>query len=99
MQDFAAESSFDLVTMSSNQNVADAYLRREKGVYNAYFLGRNGEPFVRSEIDVSLRHIHRRDEVQTKLWTNKDGCIHLGKLAGVPSLKVEMRSHRVNVRW
>jgi len=79
--------------------VADAYLKREKGVYNAYFLGRNGEPFPRQEIDVSLRHIQRRDEVNTKLWTNKEGCIHLGKLAGVPSLRLEMRNHRVNVRW
>ena len=47
MQDFAAETSFDIISMQSNSNVADAYLRREKGVYNAYFLGRNGEPFAK----------------------------------------------------
>jgi len=31
--------------------------------------------------------------------TNKDGCIHLGKLAGVPSLLVNMPTHKVHVRW
>jgi len=99
MQDFAAENSFELVSMSSNQNVADAYLRREKGNYNVYFLGRNGEPVAKQEVDLTLRHVSRNDNITTKLVTNKDGCIHLGKLAGVPSLLVNMPTHKVSVRW
>ena len=85
--------------MISNSNVADAYLRREKGLYNAYFLGRNGEPFSKQEVDVTLRHILHKDEINTKLVTNKEGALHLGKLAGVPSIRLSMPAHRVNARW
>jgi len=70
MQDFAVDSSFEIISMKSNSNVADAYLRREKGLYNAYFLGRNGEPFSKQEVDVTLRHILHKDEINTKLVTN-----------------------------
>ena len=85
--------------MTRNQNVADAYLRREKGNYNVYFLGRNGEPVAKQEVDLTLRHVMRHDDLRTKLVTNKDGCIHLGKLSGVPSLLVDMPTHKVSVRW
>jgi len=99
MQDFAAESTFDIVSMQSNPNVADAYLRREKGVYNAYFLGRNGEPFAKQEVDVTLRHVLHKGDLSTKLVTNKEGALHLGKLSGVPSIRLSMPAHRVNTRW
>ena len=99
MQDFAVDSSFEIISMKSNSNVADAYLRREKGLYNAYFLGRNGEPFSKQEVDVTLKHILHKDEINTKLVTNKEGALHLGKLAGVPSIRLSMPAHRVNARW
>lgn len=39
----------------------------------------------------------RKSTISTSLITNKDGCIHLGKLSGVKAIKVS--NSKFNTRW
>ena len=73
--------SYTLNTNTSNAKYYEAYLRRFKGAYYYYALGKNGEALKNVCVNFTFYHsIHDQDNKYATLYTDKDGKIDLGNL-------------------
>ncbi|CAI2378280.1 unnamed protein product [Moneuplotes crassus] len=75
--------SVTLDTKGGSNTFYDAYLRKFKGSYYYYLLGKNGEPLVDSSVNLSFNHNLVPNSTSTILNTDKDGKIKLGPLKDI----------------
>ena len=94
MQNFAASHKFNVI--SPNSSSADLmsmpYLKKVKGNYQLYILGKNGEPRAKQQVTLSMSHRiqgQTNGHHTTNRVTNKQGVINLGSLIDVYHLRVE----------
>ena len=77
------------------------FLRREKGEYYLYLLGKNGE--TRPQTNVQLQVVHKamvQDSEQTYYCnTGKEGRVKLGKLKRVVGLRAKCKLYDLEQQW
>lgn len=78
-------------------------MRKEKGSYNVYVLGKNGEP--RSDVNVQLDIMHKwltqgsGDGTKVVLTTDKDGKVKLGPLKKIMGVHVNVNLYSLSRVW
>jgi hypothetical protein len=65
------------------------YLKKVKGNYHVFILGKNGEPLAKQNVTLTMTHringLKNRNHA-TKILTNKQGVVNLGQLLDVTHL-------------
>jgi hypothetical protein len=85
--------------------MCELFLKKEKGEYSIFVLGKNGEP--RPDVKVEATFMHKWFQSQPNhaynqaqiLTTDKDGKVKLGKLRKIVALKVNVRAFNLNQSW
>ena len=77
----------------------ELYLRKEKGEFYIYLLGKNGEPKSSVNVNVRFAHPHLIDNNDMKkivLKTDKEGKVKLGHLKKIVGLTAEVTLFNLN---
>ena len=85
-------------TKNYNLSFYDCYLRRYKGDYYFYVLGKNGEPL--SDVNVNCTFYHRlitNKQALVSLTTDDDGKFKLGPLNDISSVNTNFSGPNGNI--
>eukprot|EP00347_Sterkiella_histriomuscorum_P022623 403337784 len=90
---FIFQKDFKMASNHSTKKMSDIYLRKEKGDYYLYLLGKNGEP--KKNVNVTIGIIHAKKGINNKarvdITTDKNGKIKLGHLRKVIGIDVSVQ--------
>ena len=77
------------------------YLRKIGGDYFIYVLGRNGEPQVKTDINVNAFHKDFDNGNHTNLKTDKEGKVGLGSLKDIKNITANCTNggQSINEKW
>ena len=84
---FTKNKLYNLITNTTNAKYWEAYLRRYKGDYYYYALGKNGEPLRNVLVKFKILHsVHTSVNASFSLSTNFEGKVDLGPLTEVAQI-------------
>ena len=87
--DLAAHATFSLNQIDATEKVEDLHLSHVNGEYLLRILGKTGEPRAARPVYLDLKHRDFREHVHVVLQTDGNGCVSLGALKDIASVKAK----------
>jgi len=102
-QALSASHDFCINNHKTHDAIGEFYLQlNDKKDYNAYLLGKNGEPIKNASVTLTYESIFCQETKKISTETDEQGCISLGKMQNVSILKAlynQTSSTRVEKSW
>jgi len=86
--ELTSSRSFKVNEILSSKSVGDLFLSKIDDRYRVEFFGRNGEPLVGHNLNVTLHHRHFVNPQSATLKTTERGSVDLGPLADLSKIRV-----------
>lgn len=87
-KDVHSSHNIKIQTHKGSDSFCGLYLKKTQGGYEAYALGKNGEPKAGITANVQLEHTYMNKLIEETLVTDAQGRIKLGQLADTNSVSI-----------